>query len=108
MVKKNNNIVELKINGQFYKLACNPGEEEHLLKLGEMINDQIKSLISTVGKIDHNRLLLMAGIMLADKYVSLANNKFDDIIDENNIKLSNAIKDANLRIELVAEKLSKI
>tara|TARA_A100001011_G_scaffold237122_1_gene245034 strand:- start:168 stop:494 length:327 start_codon:yes stop_codon:yes gene_type:complete len=108
LVKKNNNIVELKINGQFYKLSCNPGEEEHLMKLGVMINDQIKNLISSVGQIDHNRLLLMTAIMLADKYDSLANNNFEDLYDENNVKLSKAINDANSRIELVAEKLSKI
>ena len=108
MVKKQNSLVELKINGQLYKLACNEGEEEHLTKLGSIINEEVENLISNIGKIDQNRLLLMAGIVIADKYDTLVNNKFDEINDENVLKLSDAIKDANKRIELVAEKLSKI
>ena len=52
--------------------------------------------------------LLMVGILIADKYDSLLKNKFHNINDEIISKLSKAVEGANSRIELVAEKLSKI
>ena len=108
MAKRNNSVVELKVNGQTYKLTCNQGEEDHLLKLGNLINEEMENLISSVGKIDQNRLLLMVGILIADKYDALLKNKFNNINNEVISKLTNAVEDASSRIELVAEKLSKI
>ncbi len=108
MVKKNSSTVELKVNGQTYKLTCNQGEEDHLIKLGNLINEEMENLIVSVGKIDQNRLLLMVGILIADKYDALLKDKFHNINDEIISKLSKAVEGANSRIELVAEKLSKI
>lgn len=70
--------VSITLNGRTYGLECDDGEEEHLLKLSETVGEQIESLKGKFGQIGDDRLMLMAGLMIADELAE-ARRKLDDI-----------------------------
>jgi len=60
--------VTVTINGRTYKMSCDEGQERHLLKLAEHVGRQVEALQEQVGQVGDTRLLLMAGIMVADEF----------------------------------------
>lgn len=59
--------VTLQINGRTYRLRCDDGQEDRLNELGDHLAHHVKSLKEDVGHIGEDRLLLMAGLMVADE-----------------------------------------
>ena len=61
--------VEVKINGRNYQIACDDGQEAHLLQLGEYIDKRVQELVSAVGQVGDSRLLVMVSLLVADELV---------------------------------------
>jgi cell division protein ZapA len=59
--------VVVKVNGRPYTLQCNDGEEQHLAELGELLDTEVGRIKSAVGQVGDVRLLVMAGLVIADK-----------------------------------------
>lgn len=59
--------VNVRVNGRDYQMACEDGEEEHLVHLAEYINRHVNDLVETVGQVGEARLLLMAALVVADE-----------------------------------------
>ncbi len=59
--------VTLRINGYPYVLGCPDGEEAHLEALGAELDARVGAIRAQVGNLGEARLLVMAGIMLADE-----------------------------------------
>jgi len=59
--------VNVEINGRKYRMACEEGQEEHLLGLADRFNQQIDGFKGTFGEIGDNRLTVMAGIAVLDE-----------------------------------------
>ena len=59
--------VTITMNGRTYKLACGDGEEPHVLALAGEVGSRLDSLKKEFGQIGDDRLLLMAGLMMADE-----------------------------------------
>lgn len=59
--------VSIMINGKAYRMACDEGQEPHLLGLGERLNETIDELRSAFGEIGDQRLIVMAAITMADR-----------------------------------------
>ena len=95
------NIVEININNQIYKIACDDGQEDHIKNLSLMINDEVEKLVSSLGQIGDARLLLMTCLIIADKLKEDSKKK----VSEDYVSLTEAIKTITQRIELVADKL---
>jgi cell division protein ZapA len=55
------------INGRQYRLACEDGQEDHLLALAKDIDTRIIDLRRKFGEIGDTRLTVMAALMLADE-----------------------------------------
>ncbi len=90
-------LVNVLVNGRAYTVACDEGEEEHLRELGQYLDKRVRELSATVGQVADSRLLLMAGLVIADE-LSDAMVK----LDERNKELT-AIKSAQA---LTAESLA--
>jgi len=73
--------VSITLNGRTYRLECDDGEEKHLLKLAETVAEQIEALKGKFGQVGDDRLMLMAGLMIADELAE-AKRKLDDIARE--------------------------
>lgn len=59
--------VNVDINGRKYRMACEEGQEEHLLGLATRFNQHIDAFKGTFGEIGDNRLTVMAGIAVLDE-----------------------------------------
>jgi cell division protein ZapA len=59
--------VNVEINGRKYRMACEEGQQGHLLGLAERFNAQVEALKGAVGEIGDNRLTVMAGIAVVDE-----------------------------------------
>lgn len=58
--------VNVEINGRKYRMACQEGQQGHLIALAERFNAQVEGLKGAVGEIGDNRLTVMAGIAVLD------------------------------------------
>lgn len=61
--------VNVEINGRKYRMACEEGQETHLLGLADRFNGHIEAFKGTFGEIGDNRLTVMAGIAVLDELV---------------------------------------
>ena len=59
--------VNVDINGRKYRMACEEGQQQHLIGLAERFNNHVEALKGAVGEIGDNRLTVMAGIAVVDE-----------------------------------------
>jgi cell division protein ZapA len=59
--------VSVTINGRQFRMACDDGQEDHLLKLAAEVNAKVDQLKGAFGEIGDTRLTVMAAIMVADE-----------------------------------------
>jgi cell division protein ZapA len=63
--------VHISIGGRTFEVACQDGEEQYLHTAAKMLDDEAQVLADQVGRMPEARMLLMAGLMLADKTASI-------------------------------------
>lgn len=59
--------VTLTVNGRSYEVACDDGQEEHLLELARMVDERVRDLAASVGAVGEPRLLVMTSLLIADE-----------------------------------------
>ena len=59
--------VNVEINGRKYRMACEDGQEAHLLGLAERFNKHVDAFKGDFGEIGDTRLTVMAGIAVVDE-----------------------------------------
>lgn len=59
--------VNIAIAGKSFRMACDDGQEPHLIGLAERVNAVIDQLRERFGEIGDQRLTVMAAITLADR-----------------------------------------
>ena len=59
--------VVVKVGGRDYTLACDDGEEQHLTDLAQYVDEKTKGLARNFANIGDTRMLLMAGLLVADE-----------------------------------------
>ncbi len=59
--------IEILIGGRSFTVSCQPGEEHFLRAAAKSLDGEAQPLIAQMGRIPEARMLLMAGLMLADK-----------------------------------------
>jgi len=62
--------VTISIGGRNFDVACQEGEESYLHAAAKMLDEEAQVLSDQVGRMPEARMLLMAGLMLADKTAS--------------------------------------
>jgi cell division protein ZapA len=55
------------IGGKNFEVACQAGEEQFLHAAAALLDAEAQTLIGQIGRLPEARMLLMAGLMLADK-----------------------------------------
>ncbi len=63
--------VEITIGGRSFEVACQEGEEHFLHSASAMLDAEAAHLTDQIGRMPEARMLLMAGLMLADKTAGL-------------------------------------
>jgi cell division protein ZapA len=59
--------VSVTINGRQFRMACEDGQEGHLMNLARELDNRIGSLRTKFGEIGDTRLTVMAAITVADE-----------------------------------------
>ena len=75
--------LDITIGGRTFLVACQPGEEHFLRSASAMLDSEAQVLVGQMGRMTDARLLLMAGLMLADKTAAL-----EDELREQKAKLA--------------------
>lgn len=63
--------VTISVGGRNFDVACQDGEEHYLQAAARMLDEEAQVLVNQVGRMPEARMLLMAGLMLADKTASM-------------------------------------
>lgn len=63
--------VEIAIGGRTFEVACQEGEEHFLHTAAAMLNEEASHMSAQIGRMPEAKMLLMSGLMLADKTAGL-------------------------------------
>ncbi|GHC77257.1 cell division protein ZapA [Limoniibacter endophyticus] len=63
--------VTVTIDGKAYRMACDEGQEAHLMDLGNRFDRYVTHLKGSFGEIGDQRVTVMAGIMVLDELSEL-------------------------------------
>lgn len=59
--------LEIIIGGRDFSVSCQPGEEHFLRAAAQMLDHEAQPLLGAMGRLPEAKMLLMAGLMLADR-----------------------------------------
>ncbi|WP_062560461.1 cell division protein ZapA [Paracoccus aminovorans] len=63
--------VEFSIGHKSYTLSCQEGEERLLKRAAALLDGEAQAILTQAGRMPEPRLLLLAGLMLADRMTAL-------------------------------------
>ncbi|MEP1611090.1 MAG: cell division protein ZapA [Roseobacter sp.] len=94
--------IRVSIGGRDFDVACQEGEEHYLQTAAKLLDDEARVLSDQVGRMPEARMLLMAGLMLADKTASVEDRiaEVQAQLDERDSEL-NALKQSQAEPEKV-------
>lgn len=96
--------VNVEINGRKYRMACEEGQQQHLIGLAERLNSHVESLKGAVGEIGDNRLTVMAGIAVVDELAEA--EKRIKVLEEEVLVLTRAGQEVAAEIEALEGKFA--
>ena len=99
--------VAVSINGRSYEVACDDGQEDHLVRLASYIDKKMAELISSVGQIGDTRLLVMSALLLADE-LSEAYNELTALRGDDEVPDSRVNKTLVAGIDSLAQRVEDI
>ncbi len=104
--------LSITINGQNYTIACDDGQEDRIRELAAGIDTKIQSLVGEVGQVGDNRLLVMAGLLVADELAELKESTGGSPGQENSASgddtdIAEGIDHLAQRIEAIASRLEQ-
>ena len=99
--------VEVTVNGRNYRIACDDGQEDHLIELAGFVDRKVAELVSAVGQVGDARLLVMASLLIADElsetYAALKEGQGAASVEAHEAEIANRLAE---RIERIAARLS--
>ena len=114
--------VTVMIDDKAYRMACDEGQEEHLIDLAQRFDRYVAHLKDSFGEIGDQRLTVMAGIMVIDELAELQKRvrgmegeiatlrkTRDDALlkaDKTDATVTGALGQLSERIEAVASRLA--
>ena len=114
--------VTVTIDGKQYRMACDEGQEEHLIDLASRFDRYVAHLKENFGEIGDQRITVMSGIMVMDELAELQKRVLgmeseiatlrktrDDALvkaDKNDATLVGALSHLAERMEALAGKLN--
>lgn len=95
--------ITIKIGGRDFTVACQAGEEPFLHAAARMLDTEATVILGQIGRMPVDRMLLMAGLMLADKTAAL-----DDEVKALQAKLEAQEKSLAASEERLADRARRI
>jgi len=79
--------ITVQIGGRGFDVSCQEGEESYLHTAAKMLDDEAQVLSDQIGRMPEARMLLMAGLLLADKTAAVE-DKIKEVEAELALRLS--------------------
>ena len=103
--------VSVTIAGRQYRMACDEGQEEHLIRLARDIDDRITQLRGAFGEIGDQRLVIMAALTIADNLAEArdqvaAERERSNAAEERAQAVASSLDKLGSRLESLAQRLS--
>lgn len=97
--------VKITIGGRDFSVSCQEGEEHYLRSAATMLDAEASAISAQIGRVPEPRMLLMSGLMLADKTAGMEDqlasaNKRLAVLEAEFEKLRNAPKPEPERVEV--------
>ena len=67
--------VVVTIHGKQYRMACEDGQEDHLMRLAHDLDSRVEQLKTSFGAIGDMRLIVMAALTVGDELMEAAKQK---------------------------------
>ena len=102
--------VDVSVNGQSYRIACEDGQEDRLVDLATMVDEKVLELVNQIGQVGSNRLLVMAALIIADELVDLKNEAGSLQEQKDNTNQQDtvlALQEITKRIEKIADQVER-
>lgn len=100
--------VDVNINGRRYSIACDDGEQDHLKQLAQYVDGRMKELVSSVGQVGDQRLLVMTSLLVADElaeaYAKISNSNAEQK-DTDDERVASIMEKMAERVESIASAL---
>lgn len=100
-------VVDVTVNGRSYQVACDDGQEPHLLDLARLIDSRIAELARDMGQVGDARLILMAGLLIADELAD-AKEEVRTLKEALDTARRSGAENAKESLETVARRIEKI
>jgi cell division protein ZapA len=102
--------VAVMINGKTYRMACEDGQEAHLLELAKTLDGHVSDLKGSFGEIGDQRLTVMAGIMMVDEVFELKKNiqRLENEVAALQTAQSATLSDSAAKEQQVAKNLTRV
>ena len=97
--------VLVEIDGKKYRMACEDGQEEHLLALANRFNKTVLDLKGDFGQVGDNRLVVMAAIAVLDE-LGEAEKRIDSL-KADIAELTTAGRDLTIEAEEMEQKFAR-
>ena len=102
--------VDVEVNGQTFRIACEDGQEERLTDLASLVNGKVMDLAGQVGQVGQHRLLVMAALVIADELVDLRNDSLNlggNKTNNGDNEFTTVLEQVTKRIENIADQIDK-
>ena len=89
--------INLKIGGRSFAVACPEGEEASLEAAAEILSADARTLVEQSTKLSESQMLLIAGLMSADRVISIQEkcNDAEAEVDRLRLKIKNGTLDGS-------------
>lgn len=103
----------LTIGGRYFSVTCQPGEEEHLARLGKLVDEMASK---APGGLTESRMLLFAALFLADRVAEMedearkkAGPAVGDLFSDGNAQAASTPDEKTLQaLENLADRMEKL
>lgn len=108
--------ITITINSREYAIACEDGQELHIMQLSRMLDEKAKLLGEGANQISESMLLAMIGLLLADELSELKKgNKTsstpsvdNETLERIDNELANSIKKLNNSVKTLANEINML
>lgn len=66
--------ISLNIHGKNYGIACDDGQEERVMEVGQLVDERARNIASAGAASNENHLLVLTALVLADEAKELQEN----------------------------------
>ena len=101
--------VAITIAGRVYRVACDEGEQDHLVELAKLVDGKIAAMRQQFGEMGDQRLTVMAAVTIADELAE-ARRRLSELeaeLSEARGDASNALRGRDEWLDRVADSLGE-